>query len=150
MFGGLVSFKSVFGLALGIRLILVAFAEWQDANSMQLYYCNYINTREKRKERKRVVYLFILVLVKYTDIDYKVFSDASKHVVEGDSPYLRSTYRYLYITKSRIYKAILIVLKYTPLLAFLLVPNITFHPAFGKIIFVICDLAIGILFSISV
>eukprot|EP00026_Physarum_polycephalum_P011312 Phypoly_transcript_11526.p1 GENE.Phypoly_transcript_11526~~Phypoly_transcript_11526.p1 ORF type:complete len:396 (-),score=35.30 Phypoly_transcript_11526:1-1188(-) len=100
---GLVSFKVVFGLALFIRLLLVAFAEWQDAN----------------------------MLVKYTDIDYKVFTDASLHVVEGESPYLRSTYRY------------------TPLLAFLLIPNITFHSAFGKIIFVICDLVIGlVLFKI--
>lgn len=95
----LLSFRSVFGLALGIRLILVAFAEWQDAN----------------------------MIVKYTDVDYKVFSDASGHVVDGDSPYLRSTYRY------------------TPLLAFMMVPNITLHPAFGKIVFVICDLAIGII-----
>lgn len=34
----LVSFKLVFGLALFIRLLLVAFAEWQDANSMS-HFC---------------------------------------------------------------------------------------------------------------
>ena len=34
--GTLVSFRVVFGLALCIRLLLVAFAEWQDANSMFL------------------------------------------------------------------------------------------------------------------
>lgn len=67
--------------------------------------------------------------LKYTDIDYHVFTDASKYVAMGQSPYDRETYRY------------------TPLLAWLILPTV-FQPqwfwfSFGKVLFAVGDLIAG-------
>lgn len=89
-----------------LRLVLLVYGAWQDANSP----------------------------VKYTDIDYLVFTDAARYVSQGASPYTRDTYRY------------------TPLLAWLLVPK-TWHIhvagqtwplfSFGKVLFALADVLAG-------
>lgn len=91
--------------------------------------------------------------VPYTDVDYLVFTDASRYVGEdfgrnsfctvrtgtnvsptcflyrfitrGDSPYERDTYRY------------------SPLVAWTLIPNVLVHPMIGKCIFAAGDLLAG-------
>ncbi|UKZ65456.1 uncharacterized protein TrAtP1_006652 [Trichoderma atroviride] len=88
----------LFSLAALLRLILLFYGIWQDAHSA----------------------------VKYTDIDYLVFTDAARYVSQGLSPYHRETYRY------------------TPLLAWMLVPTATPQLfSFGKVVFALADLLAG-------
>uniref|UniRef100_A0A0N4ZSS9 GPI alpha-1,4-mannosyltransferase I, catalytic subunit n=1 Tax=Parastrongyloides trichosuri TaxID=131310 RepID=A0A0N4ZSS9_PARTI len=66
-------------------------------------------------------YMFLL---KYTDKDYFVFTDAAKHVSNGESPFMRTTYRY------------------TPSLAWLLLPCVKL-PNFGKFLFAGTDILLA-------
>lgn len=89
----------IFPLAILFRAALLLYGRWQDANSA----------------------------IKYTDIDYLVFTDAARYVSRQRSPYDRATYRY------------------TPLLAWLLLPT-TWHGIwfeFGKALFATGDVITG-------
>ncbi|KZT26388.1 glycosyltransferase family 50 protein [Neolentinus lepideus HHB14362 ss-1] len=109
------TFRTILVVSSLLRLGLILYSEWHDKHSK----------------------------VKYTDIDYRVFSDAARFLLRpspgniaqgplgtqlgfGD-PYTRSTYRY------------------TPLLALLLAPNEWVHPSFGKYLFAGCDILAGVL-----
>ncbi|KAJ9627069.1 GPI mannosyltransferase 1 [Taxawa tesnikishii (nom. ined.)] len=89
----------VFALAVLLRLILLFWGRYQDTHSP----------------------------LKYTDIDYLVFTDASRFVSRSRSPYARDTYRY------------------TPLLAWLLYPTAFggFWFEFGKVLFALGDVVTG-------
>lgn len=58
--------RCICGVALGLRVLLLIYGEWQDRN----------------------------MDVKFTDVDYHVFDDAAQFVFNKESPYLRATYRY--------------------------------------------------------
>lgn len=95
----------VFTAAIALRVILFFYGLYQDAHSA----------------------------MKYTDIDYFVFTDAARFLSKGQSPYERATYRY------------------TPLLAWLLVPTAwtgtgslgSIWFSFGKALFAFSDIVAG-------
>ena len=92
--------RAVFSASVVLRSVFLLYGLWQDANSP----------------------------MKYTDIDYYVFTDAARFISSGQSPYARDTYRY------------------TPLLAWLIYPTVwpgRFWFSFGKILFAIGDVAAG-------
>ncbi|XP_034103862.1 GPI mannosyltransferase 1 [Drosophila albomicans] len=63
--------------------------------------------------------------VPYTDIDYKVVTDGARFILDGGTPFARHTYRY------------------SPIMAYIQIPNIMLHPVFGKLIYSLCDLLVG-------
>lgn len=65
--------------------------------------------------------------IQYTDVDYRVVTDGASHVLNLNSPFKRHTYRY------------------TPLLAYLVLPNLVLHHSFGKFVFSLFDIFIGVL-----
>ncbi|OWF34777.1 GPI mannosyltransferase 1-like [Mizuhopecten yessoensis] len=65
--------------------------------------------------------------VKFTDVDYYVVSDAARLLHQNMSPFHRPTYRY------------------TPLLAWMLQPNVVLTQMFGKLLFVFFDVMTGYL-----
>lgn len=64
--------------------------------------------------------------IPYTDVDYRVFTDAARHIINEESPYKRHTYRY------------------SPLLAMMMVPNVLMNQNFGKILFSLVDILVGV------
>lgn len=94
---GVKAFLQVAALAIFLRIVLLVYGEWQDR----------------------------FLEVKYTDVDYWVFSDAAEAIRAGKSPFSRHTYRY------------------TPLLAYLLVPNAWLGPVWGKVLFAAFDIVAG-------
>ena len=65
--------------------------------------------------------------VKYTDIDYVVFTDGARFLLNGSTPFDRPTYRY------------------TPILALFMTPNLLWFSQFGKLLLSIFDIIGGIL-----
>ncbi|TIB74558.1 hypothetical protein E3Q10_00998 [Wallemia mellicola] len=62
----------------------------------------------------------------YTDVDYRVITDAAELVYNGHSPYERQTYRY------------------TPILSWITLPNVSTDPSFGKYLFSFADVIVGL------
>ena len=62
----------------------------------------------------------------YTDVDYRVITDAAELVYNGHSPYERQTYRY------------------TPILSWITLPNVSIDPSFGKYLFSFADVIVGL------
>lgn len=58
--------KQYMGIALGLRILMIFYGIWQDTN----------------------------LFVKFTDIDYGVYTDAARAISLGHSPYTRLTFRY--------------------------------------------------------
>lgn len=65
--------------------------------------------------------------VPYTDVDYKVFTDAARYVANFESPYKRDTYRY------------------TPIVAYLLLLNVLLCDYFGKLLFSAVNIVVALL-----
>lgn len=125
------SFRNVAIVSVFIRISLIFYSEWHDARS----------------------------LVKYTDVDYRVFSDAARfllHPTENNiaqgvlGPWLglgecatipfTNGQRLTIYTHSPYSRE---TYRYTPLLALLVTPNEWLHASFGKYLFAACDILNG-------
>ncbi|KAK2194392.1 GPI mannosyltransferase 1 [Babesia duncani] len=88
------------------RMVLIyQAAAFGDSRKCSVAFTNYLNP----------------VDVKYTDIDYRIYTDGAKLMAKGESIYDVPTYRY------------------TPILALILLPNV-YIPFFGKILFSVFDI----------
>lgn len=65
--------------------------------------------------------------VPYTDIDYVVVTDGARQVLKGNSPFNRHTYRY------------------SPILAFMQIPNVVLYREMGKCIYSCFDILVALL-----
>lgn len=91
----------------------------------------------KNRFIKGLVIRFIIIIISdllesfnifsYSDIDYTVFTDGAYYVSKNQSPFKRETYRY------------------SPIMAYVMLPNIYIHRTIGKYIFSICDVYSGYL-----
>ncbi|XP_036333384.1 GPI mannosyltransferase 1 [Rhagoletis pomonella] len=93
------SFRTHLLISIALRLLLITYGHWHDAHSE----------------------------VPYTDIDYKVVTDGARHVLKGETPFNRHTYRY------------------SPILAYMQIPNVLLHPVIGKVIYAAFDIFVAIL-----
>uniref|UniRef100_A0A7C9EB96 GPI mannosyltransferase I n=1 Tax=Opuntia streptacantha TaxID=393608 RepID=A0A7C9EB96_OPUST len=89
----MITFRSVLLFSTVLRVLLILYGDWQDSH----------------------------MEVRYTDVDYLVFSDAATLMSSWESPFKRTTYRY------------------SPLLAFILIPNAVLHRSWGKFLFSASD-----------
>ncbi|KAF9061918.1 glycosyltransferase family 50 protein [Rhodocollybia butyracea] len=111
------SFNYVLILSIALRVVLILYSEWHDARS----------------------------LVKYTDIDYRVFTDAAQFVLHpgpGDKNWAQGPLGFIFNVGDPYNRA---TYRYTPLLALVVSPNDWLHPSFGKYLFAACDIFNGIL-----
>jgi GPI mannosyltransferase 1 subunit M len=130
------SFRTVLLASAALRVALILYSEWYDALPD--------------------------TVVKYTDIDYRVFSDASsflwnpsveiQNVAKGPLgwTWLGECVFHVYSASFHAHDIhdspyTRKTYRYTPLLAVILAPNEWLHPSFGKYLFAACDILNGVL-----